>query len=500
MINIILVSTGILQEYIVDNIKQLLKFNFKIHVITESKFFNVLDQFPTVHKINSDDLMGNFESKSGLDKGFRDGFWHNCSKRLFLLYNCMKTHDIKNVIHLENDVLLYDNLDYVFENKVYLTMDHENRCIPGIIYIPTFDLLTNLITNYNYDKNDMINMAKFYHANRDIVTTFPIIDNSIASSMYNENFSKFNSIFDAAAIGQYLGGVDPRNIKGNTVGFVNETCVIKFNNYAFEWVNSIPHIKIKNRLIRINNLHIHCKNLKKFSIENKLDIIFNNFFNKQTSKTVHETLANYSNNTLIPGGDNGLFYTHICYHTIYNALLELTKQNKDHYNIVETGCSAHGTKSTLLWDKFVNKFGGKVLSVDLNKEAVDSTNIKTSDRTKVTHSNSLDYLPTITDKIDFLYLDSYDVDFLDPLPSAEHHLKEFNCIKHLLREGSIVLIDDTPVSPEWLDNGKCSPIYGKLKSQFDENMAGKGSLVCKELEKMGATKIIHQYQILWKIT
>ena len=106
---------------------------------------------------------------------------------------------------------------------------------------------------------------------------------------------------------------------------------------------------------------------------------------------------------------------------------------------------------------------------------------------------------TITEKIDFLYLDSYDVDFLNPLPSAEHHLKEFNCVKHLLHKNSIVLIDDTPVSPEWLDNGKYSPIYDKLKLQFDKNMVGKGSLVCKELEKMGATKIMHQYQVLWLI-
>jgi len=71
----------------------------------------------------------------------------------------------------------------------------------------------------------------------------------------------------------------------------------------------------------------------------------------------------------------------------------------------------------------------------------------------VVHSNSLYYLPTITCKIDFIYLDSYDVDFLNTCSSTEHHLKEFNCIKHLLHEGSIVLIDDTPLSPDWLDNG-----------------------------------------------
>ena len=46
------------------------------------------------------------------------------------------------------------------------------------------------------------------------------------------------------------------------------------------------------------------------------------------------------------------FYS--CFHTIYKALSELIKQGKNEYIIVETGCSAHGTKSTLLWDKFVN--------------------------------------------------------------------------------------------------------------------------------------------------
>lgn len=77
--------------------------------------------------------------------------------------------------------------------------------------------------------------------------------------------------------------------------------------------------------------------------------------------------------------------------------------------------------------------------------------------------------------------------------------KGINCVKHLLQKGSIVLIDDTPISPEWLDNGKCSPIYDRLKVKFNENMSGKGSFVCKELEKMGATKILHQYQVLWKL-
>jgi hypothetical protein len=38
-----------------------------------------------------------------------------------------------------------------------------------------------------------------------------------------------------------------------------------------------------------------------------------------------------------------------------------------------------------------------------------------------------------------------------------------------------------------------------LKRQFNPNMSGKGSLVNLELEKMGATKISHQYQTLWRL-
>ena len=114
-------------------------------------------------------------------------------------------------------------MNYNFDEKIYITMDSKNRCIPGIIYIPKYDLFTKLIETYNFTQNDMVNLAIFYKNNKDIVKTFPIINDSLDKCIYNENFQEFNSIFDGAAIGQYLGGVDPRNIAGDTTGFVNET-------------------------------------------------------------------------------------------------------------------------------------------------------------------------------------------------------------------------------------------------------------------------------------
>jgi len=270
---VVLISTGVFQSYMKTNVQQLLKFDFNIHVIIDPVFFNSMEEYKTrVTLVDSSTLQTDFDSKSLLDKQFRDGFWNNASKRLFILNEYMKQQGLKHVIHLENDVLLYSNMNYDFDEKIYITMDAENRCIPGILYIPNHELFDRLIQEYDYSKNDMENLAIFYHRHKDIVATFPIIDNSVEPSIYNHMFERFNSIFDGAAIGQYLGGVDPRNIPGDTIGFVNETCIFKFNNYQFKWLKKnehyIPHIQINNRMIQINNLHIHSKFLHKFTMDN----------------------------------------------------------------------------------------------------------------------------------------------------------------------------------------------------------------------------------------
>lgn len=271
---VILVSVGILQDYIKDNIEQLLQLGYEnIHIITEKKYFAEIEKYSSITLFDASELdTDNFDKNFKLDSKFRNGFWKHTSKRFFLIYEYMKMCNIENVIHLENDVLLYSDMDYEFEDKIYITMDSRDRCIPGIVYIPRYNLLTKLIENYNFSKNDMVNLGTFYKNAKDIIKTFPIIDNSIDKCIYNENYEVFNSIFDGAAIGQYLGGVDPRNIRKDTVGFVNTTCVIKYNKYEFKWIKkgeySFPHIEINNKLIPINNIHFHCKNLKKFRMDN----------------------------------------------------------------------------------------------------------------------------------------------------------------------------------------------------------------------------------------
>ena len=522
---IVLVMLNTFQEYILDAIQCLRKFNnHKIVVLTDCVMINIFQE-RNIKVVAVEGFMPSYkEYKAGLTNTFRDGFWQLALYRFKILQAYMRHHKKQSIIHIENDVLVYKNLSELNlsnSNKILLTMDSKTRCIPGIMYIPTFEILQTCLDHFKDNLNDMENWGRCYNELPHLVDTLPIFlpDNNSPDLMdITKNYAQFNCIFDAAAIGQYVGGVDPRNAKGDTTGFVNETCLVNYSKYNIIWKTDAtsnmlaPFLQVNSHDIPIVNLHIHCKDLKKFinydlpTSWNKFEVeVFDTFFHKQTSKTGHESLGNVKG-TLIPGfvktqEDKEAFFTHINYYTMKEALRQLVFHNKDlnKFKFVETGCSAHGTKSTMLWDKFVNFYDGNVSSVDLNEHAVNNTNSVISSKSKVFHSNSLDYLPKVDGLIDFLYLDSYDVDFLNPLPSAMHHLEEFNRVKHLLHKNSIILIDDTPVSPEWLDDGQNNPIYSTLKRQFNPKIAGKGSLVNLELEKMGATKILHQYQTLWRL-
>ena len=277
--NLILVSIGNFQEYILDNIKQLLKLEISnIYVITNFVFFDKFELYKDKIKLITLESLNdnyNFFNKTNLDKNFRNGFWTLTSLRFFYIYSLMEKYNLTDCIHIENDVLLYYNID-LLEDKLnkkylYIPFDTYNRNIASIMYIPNFIVFKNILDKYDFTKNDMENFS-YIKQNTGLIQNFPIFPSKFVTSheelFVSENYDKFNIIFDAAAMGQFLGGVDPRNIPGNSSGFINETCVIKYNKYNFilETHNNVrkPFLIVNDTKIPIFNLHIHSKNLTKF--------------------------------------------------------------------------------------------------------------------------------------------------------------------------------------------------------------------------------------------
>ena len=155
--------------------------------------------------------------------------------------------------------------------------------------------------------------------------------------------------------------------------------------------------------------------------------------------------------------------------------------------IIETGTSReglHGAKSngaaTIVFGKWAKLNQAFLHSVDISEKSVSAAQKEVMaqglvDAVQIHLSDSIAFLKIFTEKVDFLYLDSYDYsnDVAVQQKSQIHHLNEFKAIEEKLHENSIVLIDDCD-----LPNG------------------GKGKLVVDYMLKKGWKVVMNEYQIL----
>ena len=128
------------------------------------------------------------------------------------------------------------------------------------------------------------------------------------------------------------------------------------------------------------------------------------------------------------------------YKHIINKLVNLNRP----IIIVETGTmwtslqDNMGAFTYIFGDLIKNHTGGKLITIDISEKNINLCKEYTkefSDVIKYVISDSVEYLaslPTdIVSNIDFLYLDSWDLDMLNPLPSQIHHLRELSAVYHL---------------------------------------------------------------------
>lgn len=168
--------------------------------------------------------------------------------------------------------------------------------------------------------------------------------------------------------------------------------------------------------------------------------------------------------------------------------------------IVETGTSAWGTDSTRLWDSYIRKFGGSFCSVDIRREASERLKWQLSSQSDLVVNDSVEYLSKeLNQPADFYFLDSWDLDLNDPLPSAQHGLSEYIAIEPYLKPGNLLLIDDTPCAKR-LGNPENLPRKAIDFIEQYNQLPGKGAFICEELNKKFEFEILlHDYALLIKI-
>lgn len=221
-------------------------------------------------------------------------FWRYTSERFLYLWDLMENDRLENIFHLENDNMLYADLEQLLPHfqKQYpgigATFDNEDRCIPGFVWIANCNAMKDL-AEYFVKKapeslSDMYIMGS-YRKERSIqwIDALPIIMPNYKNlyplesphhhkthrpQAYSNHSEIFHAIFDAAAIGQFLGGIDPIH-ENNQPGFINESCLFNPSLLHYQWIldeqgRFCPHALFQNQPYKIMNLHVHCKRLDQF--------------------------------------------------------------------------------------------------------------------------------------------------------------------------------------------------------------------------------------------
>jgi hypothetical protein len=234
-----------------------------------------------------------FNQNTKLDWRHRDGFWRKATERFFYIHEYVSLHNLTDIVHLENDNMLYANIaDMGKALSLYkgigAVFDFDTRCIPSFVYIANAQAiahLVNFIAEHASKGYSDMHIIALYHKtfSRDYVDNLPLImpeylrDHALINAEnkttqcpldYCKNTDIFDSIFDGAAFGQYLGGIDPRNGPSKP-GFINETCLFNPSYVPIEWHRdeqnrNVPFARCNRALYRVNNLHIHSKFLDNF--------------------------------------------------------------------------------------------------------------------------------------------------------------------------------------------------------------------------------------------
>ena len=197
----------------------------------------------------------------------------------------------------------------------------------------------------------------------------------------------------------------------------------------------------------------------------------------------YRALLDHATNAGKRGLEPGLYCRARGFDIMFEHLLGQTAP----YHIIETGtmrkpgnwkdgCSAQ------LFTEFVDAHGGTVRSVDIDLAACQTSAAAiASTNFSVSCSDSVGWLQQQTDleQVTLFYLDSYDVKWDDDVPSARHHLREFQTIEPYLTPGTMVAVDDN------------------ARRAHDGSRTGKGRMIVEYLETQNIVPVFDEYQIIY---
>lgn len=222
---------------------------------------------------------------------FRQGYWRYVVERFFYLEEVMRDMELANCITMEYDVLVYTNLTALTAKLAAshptcrMVCDNRAHGHPGFFYIPTADAIgdicTFIHTNMHKGLSDMQFLATYADTYPKAIHYLPVITEARNKSIsprvtvsgirvenpyyLSEDSEYLGVLFDSAVVGQYICGVDPRNMGGKKITqFVNAGALYKFTEMPFSWIQTegLWQPQMDGRILA--TIHVHSKSLSSF--------------------------------------------------------------------------------------------------------------------------------------------------------------------------------------------------------------------------------------------
>ena len=218
--------------------------------------------------------------------GFRDGLWLKSMERLFVLEQYMKSASVDQILHAELDQIVFkldalvDNLNQIDKRGIFIPFHTSRSAVASILYcnkILTLSSLLNFAREGDVVHNEMALLANWAKENPESIHPMPTLASELNRSAQagflierTLEAEQTKGIVDAAQLGQWVGGIDPRNvpIRHQPMNkFVDEPVEAlltreQLNELRFELSRDGSELSVHvgaSYRYRLYNLHIHSK-------------------------------------------------------------------------------------------------------------------------------------------------------------------------------------------------------------------------------------------------
>jgi hypothetical protein len=227
------------------------------------------------------------------DMNFRKGYWRHVKERFFFVEELMLRESLTHCISMEYDVLVYMSFDSLLSmlkgshQTLRMVRDNDERGHPAFLYIPSpqeiLEFNIFLLSILKGPLEDMQSLAAYADSFPEKVHYFPVISkernkdgasrssivgHSTSSPEYlSEDSEHFQCLFDSLVVGQWVGGIDSRNVGGRKITrYENESALYRIKEMTFQWKKSPENFLWMPVLdgLPLCTIHMHSKALNSF--------------------------------------------------------------------------------------------------------------------------------------------------------------------------------------------------------------------------------------------